>query len=396
MRPRSTSLSITAPESTPRISSTSRRPTGWRYAMMASVSSAAGDSRRGRSANCARSIVSPYSRRVRNCHPSAISTSSTPWSSSYAATSSASDARTALSPAPGSSEASSSSVSGRDAANSAASSSFVRECTRDHHRAERFGLGQRERAALRELEKGDKRRQHVHQRRLRTPDRVPPAERLALREQRQDPRRRPFDVERTRDDAMQHRLRDQRYHALGRREQVVQIDLQRRGRRIGRPRFVPAAKSLRARIGGVAKPVDELADLLVLEQPAHQLGTRVFPLVVAEPARQQHLRLDAQQPRRHLEIVGGLVEPQVLDDREELIRNLRDREVGDVDLVFLDQMQQQVERAGEFLQLDDEAGAGLLAHARPAHGSGSPFGSATGTIMTRARWRSWNAGHKKN
>src|SRR2546421_397286 len=48
--------------------------------MIASVSSAAGLSRRGRSANCARSIASAYSRRVRNCHPCAISTSSTPWS----------------------------------------------------------------------------------------------------------------------------------------------------------------------------------------------------------------------------------------------------------------------------------------------------------------------------
>src|SRR5256886_16129809 len=78
--PRSSSLSITAPESTPRISSTSTRPTGWRYAMMASVSSAAGESRRGRKANWARSRASAYSRRVRNCHPCAISTSSTPWS----------------------------------------------------------------------------------------------------------------------------------------------------------------------------------------------------------------------------------------------------------------------------------------------------------------------------
>src|SRR5256885_3617215 len=46
-----------------------------------------------------------------------------------------------------------------DAANSAASSSFARDCTRDHHRTERFGLRQRERAAFGELEEGDKRRQ---------------------------------------------------------------------------------------------------------------------------------------------------------------------------------------------------------------------------------------------
>ena len=88
----------------------------------------------------------------------------------------------------------------------------------------------------------------------------------------------------------------------------------------------------------MAEPVHELADLLVLEQSAHQLGARIFPLVVAEPPRQQHLRLDAEQPRRHLEIVSRLIESELRDHGEELIRDLRDGEVGDVDLVFLDQM----------------------------------------------------------
>src|SRR5438034_2275595 len=170
---------MTAPESTPRISSTSRRPTGWRYAIMASVSSAAGDRRRGRSANCARSIVSAYSRRVRNCQPSAISTSSTACSSAYALAISASAARTAASPASGSSEASSSSVSGRDAANSAASSSFARGCTLDHHGAEQLGLRQRQGTALRELEQRDKRREDIHQRSLWA-NGFRPAERLVF------------------------------------------------------------------------------------------------------------------------------------------------------------------------------------------------------------------------
>src|SRR2546422_6915362 len=108
-------------------------------------------------------------------------------------------ARTAGSPAVGSSDASSSIVSGRDAANSAASSSFARDCTRDHHRAEWFELRQREGAAFGELEQGDKRRQHIHQRRLWSPpDGVAPAERLALGEQRLDPRRRALDVQRDR------------------------------------------------------------------------------------------------------------------------------------------------------------------------------------------------------
>jgi hypothetical protein len=64
--------------------------------------------------------------------------------------------------------------------------------------------------------------------------------------------------------------------------------------------------------------------------------------------------------RRHLEIVGRLIEPEIADHRQELVGDLRDREVGDVDLVLADQMQQQVERAGELLQLDDEPR--LVAH----------------------------------
>src|SRR5687768_13872053 len=218
MSPRSASLSITAPESTPRISSTSRRPTGWRYAMMASVSSAAGDNRRGRSANCARSIVSAYSPRVRNCHPSAISTSSTLWSWLNSAWSSAIASRMPLSPACGSSDASSSIVSGRDAANSAASSSFVRGCTPDHHRAEGFGLLERQGAALGELEERDERGQHVDERGLRT-DRLRPTERLVLLEQGMNPGGGSLDVERPRHDAVQHRLGDEGDDALGGAEQ---------------------------------------------------------------------------------------------------------------------------------------------------------------------------------
>jgi len=116
------------------------------------------------------------------------------------------------------------------------------------------------------------------------------------------------------------------------------------------------------------QPIHELADLLVLEQPSHQLGARVFPLVVAEAARQQQLRLDAQQPRRHLQIVRRLVQPQVGDHREELVRDTRDRQVGDVDLVLADQVQQQIERAGELLQLDDEPA--LIGHGGGGHAHG--------------------------
>src|SRR2546429_1646783 len=149
---------------------------------MASVSSAAGESRRGRSANWARSIASAYSRRVRNCHPCAISTSSTPWSrAANASRSSASAACTATSPSPGSSVRSSSTVSGRDDANSAASNSFARGLTADLDRGERSLLMYAQGPALGQLQQRDEHRQHVDDRGPLSHD-VEPAELRALGE----------------------------------------------------------------------------------------------------------------------------------------------------------------------------------------------------------------------
>src|SRR5256885_723900 len=233
--------------------------------MIASVSSAAGESRRGRSANWARSIASAYSRRVRNCHPCPISTSSTLWSAAAnASPSSASAACTATSPAPGSSVRSSSTVSGRDDANSAASNSFARGLTAD------LGLGER------------------------------------------------------------------------------------------------------------ALPMDA---------QGHQLGPRIFPLVVSQPPRQQHLRLDPQQPGRHLEVVRRLVQAQLADHREELIGDLGHRQIGDVELVLLDQVQQQIERPRELLQLDDEAA--LVLSGGGGRGRPTTRRSKTPTRPARRLLSSW-------
>src|SRR5204863_2008675 len=164
--------------------------------MMASVSSAAGESRRGRNANWARSMASAYSRRVRNCHPCAISTSSTPWSwAAYASRISASAAWTAVSPACGSSVPSSPTVSGRDDANSAASSSFARGLTLDHERGERPLLRHAQGAALGELEQRDERGQDVHDRGTVSHN-VEPAAALSRGQQPLDPRGGAFHVER--------------------------------------------------------------------------------------------------------------------------------------------------------------------------------------------------------
>src|SRR2546428_5093023 len=182
--------------------------------MMASVSSAAGERRRGRNVNCARSIASAYSRRDRNCQPCAISTSSTPWPPvAYVSRTSLSAARTVPSPACGSSEHTSSMVRGRDAANRAASSSFASGLTADHDGAELPVLVELERAALGELEQRDEGGERVHDRRARAHD-VPPRELLAPGQQRLDLRRRAFHVERARHHPVQHRLRNERDHSL--------------------------------------------------------------------------------------------------------------------------------------------------------------------------------------
>jgi hypothetical protein len=98
--------------------------------------------------------------------------------------------------------------------------------------------------------------------------------------------------------------------------------------------------------------------MLVLQQPPHQLGARVLELALRSgPPRQQHLRLDAYQRRRHLQELARPVQPQLLHvpyRAQELLSDLRDRDVENVDILLADQVQQQIERAREPVQLNDE------------------------------------------
>ncbi len=109
---------------------------------------------------------------------------------------------------------------------------------------------------------------------------------------------------------------------------------------------------------GVRERVGDLAKQLVFQQPSDQLGSGVlvFPEVAAP--RQEHLRLDAHERRGHLQELAGPLQAQVpldsLDRRDELTRDLRDRDVEDVDVLRADQVEQQVERALERLEVDDE------------------------------------------
>ena len=109
-----------------------------------------------------------------------------------------------------------------------------------------------------------------------------------------------------------------------------------------------------------------LLELLVFQEPPDQLGPRVFAcLILLVPLgfnRQQHPGLDVDQRGRHHQELAGDRQVQRLhraDVVEVLLGDQRDRDVVDVDLVLLDQMQQEVQRTLELIQSD---AIGVLRH----------------------------------
>ena len=137
-------------------------------------------------------------------------------------------------------------------------------------------------------------------------------------------------------------------HAIDRGEQLGQRERQRRSTaasaRCGRH---ARAKRLRRSSARSLEHVDDFAHLLVLEQPPHELRARIFPRLVVLAARQEHLRLDAQQPRRHLEVVGGLVERERRECARETARRCARSGCRRCRLLVANEREQQVERTGE-------------------------------------------------
>ena len=139
------------------------------------------------------------------------------------------------------------------------------------------------------------------------------------------------------------------------REDLVPGGLERRIRRI-RPRarrHEALAEATRALGLGGLEPARDLPDLLVLEQAPHQLGARVL-FLLALVAWKEHLRLDADQRRGHLEELARafeLVGSDPLDRGQELLGNPGDGDVEDVHVLLPDQVQEEVERTLEAVQL---------------------------------------------
>src|SRR6185437_3469796 len=105
-------------------------------------------------------------------------------------------------------------------------------------------------------------------------------------------------------------------------------------------------------------------ELLVLDQPVHQFRARVFLRFRGDGriARQQHLRLDVNQDRGHVDELGRNINVQFSEAfyvGQILRSDLRDGDVVNVDVLLADEIEQEIEWA--FVDIGDADGEGKVA-----------------------------------
>ena len=145
-----------------------------------------------------------------------------------------------------------------------------------------------------------------------------------------------------------------------RAHQVPQLHLL--DRLVGQPALVRRQVAAQPRIAllPIAAPLLEdagrVAELLVLQQAADKLLPRVFQLPLHLVAPRQHLlRLDLDQQAGHRQEVAHGVDVQLLQHRqilEILVGDRRDGNIGDLHLVLPHQVEQQVQRTAEHVQVN--------------------------------------------
>ena len=106
----------------------------------------------------------------------------------------------------------------------------------------------------------------------------------------------------------------------------------------------------------IVQVLRRLLEAFVFHQPADQLGARVT-LVLRRGlgARQEHARLDLGQHGGHHQILGGQFEAQLrhqLHVLHVLVGDDGDRDMEDIQVLALDQVQQQVQRPLEGVEKD--------------------------------------------
>ena len=160
-------------------------------------------------------------------------------------------------------------------------------------------------------------------------------------------------VERARYNVVHVRSRCGAKHAVDGGQQLDERERERCLRRRWLCREIGTGKVASPLFAATLEQVDDFTHLLILEQATNELRARILPLLLL-PHGQQELRFYAKEPRRHLQVLSGIVERQRSYPCHELLRDAGDRDVVDVDLLLANQRQQEIERPGELGQLDGE------------------------------------------
>jgi len=109
-------------------------------------------------------------------------------------------------------------------------------------------------------------------------------------------------------------------------------------------------------LGQPVQILGRLLETLVFLQPPDQFGTRILAfLLLFLGTRQQHARLDLRQHGRHHQILGRQFQAQLahhLDIFHVLGGDLRQRNVENVEVLPLDEVEQQVQRPLEGVEKD--------------------------------------------
>ena len=129
-----------------------------------------------------------------------------------------------------------------------------------------------------------------------------------------------------------------------------------------------------------------VAELLVLQQAADKLLPRVFQLPLHLVAPRQHLlRLDLDQQAGHRQEVAHGIDVQLLQHRqilEILVGDRRDGNIGDLHLVLPHQVEQQVQRTSEHVQVNAKVDHRWIFQCKAATGG---RGAASGVPPTCQR-----------
>ena len=117
---------------------------------------------------------------------------------------------------------------------------------------------------------------------------------------------------------------------------------------------------------------DVAAEPVAVDQARRRVAHRLQPLqaelqhrsqflaalaILARLLGDQQLRLEIGEPRRHHEVVGGEFKPHrphLFDEFQILVDQRHDRDAGEIDLLVARQMQKQVERPFETVDVDDQ------------------------------------------